>query len=339
MDSRLAAPFHALRLALGLTATLAGLDKYFNILANWGSYVSPAAARWLPFSIHTFMAIIGVVELAVGVAILWAAPRLGAYVASAWLLLVAANLALGGHFDVAVRDVVMSIAAFTLARALEVPGFATSRVMKSATFATAALVGTLALTSPAAAQTEPAHHNSAGPKAAALHQEMRKLWSDHVVWTRDYIVAAVGDQPDAQAAAARLMKNQEDIGAAVASFYGKAAGDRLTALLKEHIAIAVDIIKFAKAGDKTAQQQADAKWHKNGEAIADFLSQANPNWPRVTLIDMMNTHLSTTTEEVVARLTKNWEADVKAFDKVYSHILAMADALSDGIVRQFPARF
>ena len=147
------------------------------------------------------------------------------------------------------------------------------------------------------------------------------------------------DQPDAQAAAARLMKNQEDIGAAVANYYGKPAGDQLTALLKEHISIAVDIIKFAKAGDKSSQQQADAKWRRNGEQIADFLSKANPNWPRATLVDMMNKHLSTTTDEVVARLTKNWDADVKAFDAVYDHILAMSDALSDGIIKQFPAKF
>jgi hypothetical protein len=99
MDARLNLPFRLLRFALGLTATVAGLDKFFNILADWGAYVSPLA-------------------------ILAAAPRPGAYVASAWLLLVAFNLALGGHFDIAVRDVVMSIAAFTLARALEVPATA-----------------------------------------------------------------------------------------------------------------------------------------------------------------------------------------------------------------------
>jgi hypothetical protein len=175
--------------------------------------------------------------------------------------------------------------------------------------------------------------------AVQLRQDMRKLWTDHVVWTRDYIVAAVGDQADAQAAATRLLKNQEDIGNAIAGVYGKAAGDKLTALLKEHITIAVDIIKFAKAGDKASQQQADAKWKKNAEDIADFLSKANPNWPRATLVDMMNKHLSTTTDEVVARLTKNWDADVKAYDAVYEHILMMADALTDGIVKQFPAKF
>ncbi|MBZ5557118.1 MAG: glycosyltransferase [Acidobacteriia bacterium] len=172
-----------------------------------------------------------------------------------------------------------------------------------------------------------------------MRQDLRKLWTDHVIWTRDYIVAAVGDQPDAQAAAGRLMKNQEDIGAAVAGYYGKAAGDKLTALLKEHIAIAVDIIKFAKAGDSASQQQASAKWQRNGEDIADFLSKANPNWPRAVLVQMMNTHLSTTTDEVVARLTKNWDADTRAFDAVYAHILMMSDALSDGIVKQFPGRF
>jgi hypothetical protein len=168
---------------------------------------------------------------------------------------------------------------------------------------------------------------------------MRKLWTDHVVWTRAYVVAAVGDQPDAQAAATRLMKNQEDIGAAVGSIYGKAAGDSLTSLLKEHISIAVDLIKAAKAGDKAAQQQADAKWHKNGEAIADFLSKANPNWPRATLADMMKKHLSTTTNEVIARLHKDWDADVRAYDAVYDHILQMSDALTDGIVKQFPDKF
>ena len=120
MDKRLETPFRILHVTLGLTATLAGLDKFFNLLADWGSYVSPTAAALLPVSVQTFMGAVGLIEIAVGAAILGLAPRLGAYVASAWLLLVAANLVLGGHFDVAVRDVVMSVAAFTLARGLEV---------------------------------------------------------------------------------------------------------------------------------------------------------------------------------------------------------------------------
>jgi hypothetical protein len=160
-----------------------------------------------------------------------------------------------------------------------------------------------------------------------------------VVWTRDYIVAAVGDQPDAKAAADRLLRNQEDIGNAIATYYGAPAGQQLTTLLKEHITIAVDLIKAAKSGDKAAQQQADNRWQQNAGQIADFLSKANPNWPKATLSEMMRKHLSTTTNEVVARLNKDWVADVSAFDAVYEHILQMADALSDGIIKQFPNKF
>jgi hypothetical protein len=208
------------------------------------------------------------------------------------------------------------------------------RLIHMSAFAVAMIVGTV-WAAPAATQ----QHHAGVSASAALRQDMRKLWTDHTVWTRDYIIAAVGDQPDATAAANRLMKNQEDIGAAIASYYGKPAGDKLTALLKEHIGIAVDVIKFAKAGDKASQQQADTKWKKNGEDIADFLAKANPNWPRATLADMMSKHLATTTDEVVARLTKNWDADVRAYDAVYNHILMMSDALSDGIIKQFPAKF
>jgi uncharacterized membrane protein YphA (DoxX/SURF4 family) len=120
MDDRLEQRTQILRIAFGLTATLAGLDKFFNLLADWPGYLSPIAASVLPMSSSVFMHIVGVVEFAVGIAILFAAPVVGAYVASAWLLLVAGNLVLGGFFDVAVRDVVMSIAAFTLARLLEI---------------------------------------------------------------------------------------------------------------------------------------------------------------------------------------------------------------------------
>jgi len=178
-----------------------------------------------------------------------------------------------------------------------------------------------------------------GTAAADLKMSMRKLWTDHTVWTRDYIIAAVDDKPDAMAAANRLMKNQEDIGKAIAGYYGAAAGQQLTTLLKEHISIAVDLIKAAKTGNATAQKQADDKWQQNAVDIATFLSKANPNWPRATLIDMMKTHLSTTTNEVVARLKHDWDGDVRAYDAVYEHILMMSDALSDGIVKQFPDKF
>jgi len=203
----------------------------------------------------------------------------------------------------------------------------------------ASIVSLLVVPSPTFAQAKDKGLATHSEAATALKQDMRKLWTDHVVWTRDYIVAATQNQPDAPAALNRLMKNQDDIGNAVAKFYGAAAGQQLTTLLKDHIAIAGDIVKAAMGGDKTGQKAADDKWHQNAIQISDFLSKANPNWPRATLLEMMNTHLSTTAAELGARLSKDWEGDVKAFDAVYDHILHMADALSDGIIKQFPEKF
>src|SRR5262245_56257891 len=113
------------------------------------------------------------------------------------------------------------------------------KTLVAITFAAAALL----IASPGSpAPADHPHSSTALSPAATLRQNMRALWSDHVIWTRDYVVAAVADQPDQQAAAARLMRNQEDIGAAVAAYYGQAAGAKLTELLKAHISIPVDLI-------------------------------------------------------------------------------------------------
>jgi hypothetical protein len=179
---------------------------------------------------------------------------------------------------------------------------------------------------------------SSESRQAALRESMRKLWADHVIWTRQYIVAAAAGDPSAQAAATRLLKNQEDIGNAIAPFYGSAAGTRLTDLLKQHILIAVDLVGAAKAGDSAKQADADRRWHDNAGEIATFLSSANPNWPRQTLLDMLNQHLALTTQEAVARLHQNWSDDVGAFDRIFAQAMTMADALSDGIAKQFPTK-
>jgi len=120
-DPRLDQAWWILRIGLGLAAFLAGLDKFFNILAHWTAYVSPLALKMLPFSPQTFMHIVGLIEMVVGLAILAKWTRFGAYIASLWLLLIAINLVTtGAYFDVAVRDVEMALAAFVLARLTEV---------------------------------------------------------------------------------------------------------------------------------------------------------------------------------------------------------------------------
>ena len=178
-----------------------------------------------------------------------------------------------------------------------------------------------------------------GTSAEPVRLALRKLWSDHVIWTREYIVAAVAGTPDAEAAAGRLLKNQEDIGAAVAGFYGQAAGDTLTDLLKQHILIAVDLVAAAKSGDDAAFARHDARWTSNIGDIARFLSGANPNWPEKEVLDLLALHLKLTKDEAVARITGDWAADVRAFDDIFTEIMVLADAINDGIAAQFPDRF
>ena len=172
----------------------------------------------------------------------------------------------------------------------------------------------------------------------ALKTGMRKLWSDHVLWTRQYIVDAAAGSPSADATSKRLLKNQEDIGNAIAPYYGAPAGAKLTDLLKQHILIAVDLVAAAKAGDNTKLADADKRWHDNAADIAAFLSGANPNWPKQTLLTMLNEHLALTTQEATARLQQRWDDDIAAFDKVFTQAMMMADALSEGIAKQFPGK-
>jgi hypothetical protein len=173
-----------------------------------------------------------------------------------------------------------------------------------------------------------------------FHDAMRKLWEDHVTWTRLAIVSFAGDLPDLPATEARLLANQVDIGNAIKPYYGKRAGNRLTTLLKAHIVGAVELMQAAKSGDKAAIAKASSAWYANGNQVADFLSSANPhNWPRAEMRAMMKTHLDQTLSEATNRLTGHYSADVRDYDAIHRHILEMADTLSDGIVKQFPYRF
>ena len=177
-------------------------------------------------------------------------------------------------------------------------------------------------------------------KRAAFHDAMRKLWEDHITWTRVFIISAVGDLPDKATATDRLLQNQVDIGNAIKPYYGDAAGDKLTALLKEHITTAADVVAAAKANDSAKFLDANKRWFANADQIADFLSGANPrNWPQAEMRSMMREHLNLTTKEAVARLQKDWAVDVDAYDAVHQQILHMADGLSMGIINQFPKKF
>jgi len=190
--------------------------------------------------------------------------------------------------------------------------------------------------SPLQAQMEMGSKTS---KSEQLRMAMHKLWEDHIVWTRNVILNIMDDLPGTDQAVSRLLKNQDDIGNAVKPFYGEAGGKELTRLLREHITTAADLLKAAKTGNNSAFDAANKKWSANADEISDFLSKANPNWKLNDMKKMMHDHLTLTTDEAVARLKKDYVADVKAYDKVHDEILMMADMLTDGIIKQFPGKF
>jgi hypothetical protein len=194
---------------------------------------------------------------------------------------------------------------------------------------------------------EPVGHHHVGHAAAArtisqkaFHDRMRKLWEDHVTWTRLAIVTFADGSPSFDATAVRLLKNQTDIGDAIKPFYGNAAGTQLTALLHDHITIAVELLQAAKTGDTVAFDDANSRWYANAKDIADFLATANPRfWPRKVMRADMKTHLDQTLAEASHELHGNYPASVRDYEAIHRHILHMADMLSAGIIKQFPHRF
>jgi len=175
--------------------------------------------------------------------------------------------------------------------------------------------------------------------AVQFTNEMRRLWIEHIGWTGLYIISALDGLEDQQQVLARLLRNQQDIGNLFKPYYGDAAGNQLTTLLQQHIMLAGKVIDAAKAGNSADLNQYNAQWHKNADDIARFLVAANPNWGAKWLQDMLYTHLKLITDQVVARLKKDWEGNIHAIDQNEVHMLQFADVLSDGIIKQFPKQF
>lgn len=181
--------------------------------------------------------------------------------------------------------------------------------------------------------------NTGVMKKCALKEALRKLWSDHVIWTRNYIQAALIHDPSVQEVTTRLLKNQDDLGNAIVPFYGKEAGAKLADLLKQHILISAEIVKAAEAKNNKKVEEEQKKWHDNAREIAHFLSSANKFWPEHDLTMMLFDHLDLTTQEATNRIAKKWHDEVAIFDKIFDQALSMADALADGIIKQFPDKF
>ncbi|MDQ8738188.1 glycosyltransferase [Paenibacillus sp. LHD-38] len=167
------------------------------------------------------------------------------------------------------------------------------------------------------------HEGYASPVAVKLKEDSRKLWMEHALWTRNYIVSALSGLEDKDVMLKRLLKNQQDIGDSFKPFYGEAVGNELTVLLQEHIAIAGKLVGALASGNQANAAKFNKEWHRNADDIAAFLSKKNPNWSEKALKDLLYVHLQLLSEDVMARLQKNWDAD----------------ALTEGIIKQFPQTF
>lgn len=172
-----------------------------------------------------------------------------------------------------------------------------------------------------------------------LKMAERRLWIDHVSWTRSFIISDIASLKDKEDVLNRLLKNQDDIGNSIKPYYGEEVVNKLSALLREHIELAGKVLDAAKAKNNDDLEKYNKLWYENADEIADFLSKANPNYKNKELKDMLHTHLQLITDQVAARLIDNWKADIEAYDKGEDHMIKFADILSDGIIKQFPEKF
>jgi hypothetical protein len=203
----------------------------------------------------------------------------------------------------------------------------------------ALICATLAVAAPTASQSS-SHAPRLNARQLAFHDGMRKLWEDHITWTRLAIVSFAAGLPDLQATEQRLLRNQADIGNAVKPYYGKAAGNKLTALLKAHINAAVGVLKAAQTGDARSVAKAKAAFFANGNQVAAFLHSANPrHWSLPAMRTMMRIHLNQVIALAVDQLDGHYAAAIRLYGVYIDHILDMADMLSTGIIQQFPSRF
>jgi hypothetical protein len=172
-----------------------------------------------------------------------------------------------------------------------------------------------------------------------LRNNMRKLWEEHVAWTRMTIISMIEDLQDQKLVTERLLQNAPNMAALLKPYYGEQAANTFSQLITSHLVIAANLVKAAKEGDLNAATIAEQNWFENADTIAHFLSKINPYWPEKALQHMLYNHLDLTKKEAVARLQKNYAVDIAMYDKIVNQALEMADSLSEGIIKQFPRKF
>jgi len=173
----------------------------------------------------------------------------------------------------------------------------------------------------------------------ALNNIFRTLWEQHVAWTRMVIISIAGDLPDEELTTKRLLRNPTDMANVINPFYGNEISSKFEQLFRDHLVIAAQLVKAAKAGNSRAAADAEHRWYANADDIASFLNSINPYWSEEVLRAMLHEHLALTKNEAVFRLNKDYASDISTFDRIEQQALEMADAFTEGIVKQCPMYF
>lgn len=173
------------------------------------------------------------------------------------------------------------------------------------------------------------------PRQVCLMNQMRKLWSQHVYWTRFFIISTAAELADLDPVTKRLLRNPADFAAALTPFYQEARAQRFQELLKQHLLIAADLVNAAKAHEAEQVEQARARWYANADDIANFLASINPFWSADVWRQLLYDHLAMTEQEAVLRLNGQYPEDIREFERIETEALKMADYMSCGILRQF----
>ena len=173
----------------------------------------------------------------------------------------------------------------------------------------------------------------------SLKSSMRLVWEQHVYWTRLTIISLAFNLPDVDFVTARLLRNATDMGNLLKPYYGNKIATKYSDLIREHLVIAVELVKAAKAGNQKAAAAAERRWYANGEEIADFLSTINPFISENDFKEMFFEHLALTKMEAVFILQEDFKSSIAVFDKIEAEALQMADTITVAIVKQFPKKF
>ena len=165
--------------------------------------------------------------------------------------------------------------------------------------------------------------------------KMRKLWSQHVYWTRFFIISTVEGLPDLKYATDRLLENPGGFAEVFKSYYGENKANKLKKLLTEHLQIAGELVNAVKDSDTEKADELRKKWYANADDIAKLLSVINPYWSEKKWQDMLYSHLDMTEKEAGFRLKKEYQKDIKIFESIEKEALEMGDFMAFGIIRQF----